>query len=308
MSLEEEIKQKAFSLGFDLVGLTSADDIDSLQIQKFKDWLSVGCNGLMDFLAANVEQRFRPVSILPDAKSVICVALNYKLPQPSAAKGLLQIASYALYPDYHKFIKTKLAELAAFLKSKDKKLKFKTTVDSSSIAEKALALRAGLGFIGKNRLLTNPKLGSFLLLGELITNLPLKPDKPLGGFSCGDCRKCIDACPTAALTAEGFDARRCISYLTIEHKGRISSELKSKMNSHLFGCEKCLLVCPYNEKSPLCEKQKFGFTARRFKLTLDIVLGWSKSDFENFAANSPMKRTGLRRIKRNALICKRNQD
>jgi epoxyqueuosine reductase len=219
MTIEEEIKQKAFSLGFDLVGLTSADDIDSLQIQKFKNWLDAGCNGRMDFLAANIEKRFSPVSILPDAKSVICVALNYKLPQ-HPEKDYLKIASYALYPDYHKFIKEKLFILADFLKSKNENSKLKICVDSSPIAEKALALRAGLGFIGKNRLLINPKFGSFLLLGEIITNLPLKPDNSFNGFSCGDCRKCIEACPTAALSVDGFDARRCISYLTIEHKGR----------------------------------------------------------------------------------------
>jgi epoxyqueuosine reductase len=307
MAIEEEIRQKAFSLGFDLAVVTCADDIDLLQIKKFKDWLNANCNGRMNYLAANVEQRFSPVSILPKAKSVICVALNYKLPQTNPAKGSRLIASYALYPDYHKFIKEKLFILADFLKSKNKNLKFKICVDSSPLAEKALALRAGMGFIGKNRLLTNPKFGSFLLLGEIITNLPLESDKPLEGFSCGDCRKCIEACPTAALTAEGFDARICISYLTIEHKGRISSELKSKMNSHLFGCEKCLLACPYNEKSPACEKQKYGFTARKIELKPDDVINWSKTDFVNFAADSAMKRTGLRRIKRNALVCKRNQ-
>jgi epoxyqueuosine reductase len=306
MGTEEEIKQKAFSLGFDLAGITCAKDLDSKQIEQYKNWLDAGCNGQMAYLARNVEHRFSPVSILPDAKSVICVAINYKLSQP-VSKSSLKIASYALYPDYHKFVKGKLLAVADFLKSKDKNLKFKICVDSSPIAEKALAMRAGLGFIGKNRLLINPKLGSFLLLGELITSLLLKPDSPIGGLSCGNCRKCIEACPTDALTEDGFDARRCISYLTIEHRGRISPELKDKMDSHLFGCEECLKVCPYNEKAPLCRKQKYGFAAQKVKIGIDTVLGWSKADFENFAANSPMKRTRFRRIKRNALICKRNR-
>jgi len=306
MGIEEEIKQKAFSLGFDLAGITSAKDIDSEQIKQYKNWLIAGRNGQMDYLARNVEQRFSPVSILPAAKSIICIAINYKLSQP-VSKNLLKIASYALYPDYHKFIKEKLRVLADFLKSRDKNLKFKVCVDSSPIVEKVLAVRAGLGFIGKNSLLINPELGSFLLLGELITNLSLKPDSPIGGLSCGNCRKCIDACPSGALMEGQFDARRCISYLTIEHKGRISSELKDKMDSHLFGCEQCLKVCPYNEKAPSSKKQKYGFTARGVKLEIDTVLGWSKEDFENFAANSPMKRTGLRLIKRNALICRRNR-
>ncbi len=306
MRIEEEIKQKAFSLGFDIAGITSAADIDSKQIEKYKHWLNAGFNGQMAFLARNTEQRFSPVSILPGAKSVICVAINYKLAKP-AAKGSLKIASYALYPDYHKFIKAKLSELADFLKNKDKNLKFKICADSSPIIEKVLAMRAGLGFIGKNRLLTNPQFGSFLLLGELVTNLSLKPDSPFKGLSCGSCRKCIEACPTGALSDEDFDARRCISYLTIEHKGRIPAELKIKMNSHLFGCEKCLLACPYNDKSPVCEKQKYGFAARKAELKPDDVLGWSKKDFEDFAASSAMKRTGLCRLKRNALICKKNR-
>lgn len=306
MGIEEEIKQKAFSLGFDLAGITSTKDIESKQIKQYKNWLDAGCNGQMAYLARNVEHRFSPVSILPDAKSVICVGLNYKLAQP-VSRDSLKIASYALYPDYHKFIKEKLRVLADFLKSRDKNLKFKICVDSSPIAEKALAMRAGLGFIGKNHLLINPKLGSFLLLGELITNLPLKPDSPIRGLSCGNCRKCIDACPTGALTMDCFDARRCISYLTIEHRGRIKPELKDKMDFHLFGCEECLKVCPYNKKAPLCRKQKCGFAAQRVNLEIDTVLDWSKADFENFAANSPMKRTGFRRIKRNALICKRNR-
>ncbi len=306
MAIEEEIKQKALSLGFDLVGITSADDIECGQVEKFKEWLKADCNAEMAFLEKDAEKRFSPVSILPTAKSVICVAVNYKLPQ-SAPKDSLKIASYALYPDYHIFIREKLLLIAEFLKSKYENLKFKICVDSSPLAEKALAMRAGLGFVGKNRLLTNSKFGSFLLFGELITNMPLKSDKPIERQECGNCRKCIDACPTGALTEDGFDARRCISYLTIEHKGRIGSELKDKMDSHLFGCEDCLKVCPYNEKAPLCKKQKYGFAARKVKVEIDTVLNWSKEDFENFADGSPIKRTGFRRIKRNALICKKNQ-
>ncbi len=306
MEIEEEIKQKAFSLGFDLVGITSADNIECRHVEKFKEWLEEDCNAEMAFLENDAEKRFSPVSVLPTAKSVICVAINYKLPQP-ASKDSLKIASYALYPDYHKFIKGKLCILADFMKGINKNLKFKICVDSSPLAEKALATRAGLGFVGKNRLLTNSEFGSFLLLGELITNISLRPDKPIERQECGNCRNCIDACPLGALTENGFDARRCISYLTIEHKGRISPELKDKMDSHLFGCEKCLQVCPYNEKAPLCKKQKCGFAARQVKLEIDTVLNWSKEDFENFADGSPIKRTGFRRIKRNALICKKNQ-
>jgi len=305
MGIEEEIKQKVLSLGFDLAGITSADDINSEQIENFRQWINAGCNGQMDYLSKNIGKRFSPVSVLPDAKSVICAAINYKIKQ-SAANDSLQIASYTLYPDYHKFIKEKLFAVADFLKSMDKNLKFKICVDSSAIAEKILAMRAGLGFIGKNHLLTNEKLGSFLLLGEIVTNIQLKSDRAIDSQLCGNCSKCIDACPTGALTVDGLNAARCISYLTIEHKSRIIPELKNKIGSHLFGCEECLRACPYNDKSPLCEKSQYGFTAHEVNLIADEIVGWSKKEFENFTSNSVMKRTGFRRMKRNALICKKN--
>lgn len=305
MGIEEEIKQKVVSLGFDLVGITSADDIECGHVEKFKEWLKADCNAEMAFLETDAEKRFSPVSILPAAKSIICVAINYKMPQP-ASKDYLQIASYALYPDYHKFIKKKLRILADFMKGMNKNLKFKVCVDSSPLAEKALAMRAGLGFVGKNRLLTNSKFGSFLLLGELITNMPLKSDKPIERQECGNCRKCIEICPTEALSDNGFDARRCISYLTMK-KGEIDAELKEKIGTHLFGCEECLRACPYNAQSPVCRKQQIGFTARDINIKAQDVIGWTEKDFEKFAANSAMLWFGLERIKRNALICKENQ-
>jgi epoxyqueuosine reductase len=253
------IKQEAKNLGFDLVGITSADPVDSAQIEHFKKWLAAGCHGTMSWLQNNIDKRFNPALLLDDAKSVICTALNYK-PSKISAK----IASYALYQDYHNFIKNRLFELAGFIKSRSSEdLKFKVCVDSAPLAERALAERAGLGFIGKNHILTNPQLGSFLLLGELVTNLPLETDKPLqrGGF-CKDCTRCIDACPAGVFNTF-FDARKCISYLTIEHKGRIPKELRPKINSHLFGCDECILACPYNEKTPVCTNKDFKFFADR---------------------------------------------
>lgn len=303
MGIEEDIRRTALSLGFDLVGITSADCLDGRQIEQFKEWLHAGCNGQMTYLAKNADKRFSSGSVLAGAKSVICAAINYKI-NSRTEKDSLQIASYALYPDYHKFIKEKLQELAGFLKSREENVKFKICVDSSPIAEKALAMRAGLGFIGKNRLLTNLKLGSFLLFGEIITDLQLKPDEPIKRQLCGNCKKCIETCPTGALSDNGFDARKCISYLTIEHNGEISPELKEKIGLHLFGCDECLRVCPYNEKSPLCEKQQFGFSAREIKIRPDEIIGWTEKNFENFAADSAMLRTGFDKIKRNALICR----
>jgi epoxyqueuosine reductase len=258
----------------------------------------------MTWLTKNIEKRFNPAIVLPDAKSVICTAINYKSLNQSK-----YIASYALYPDYHSFIKKRLFELANFIKGQiDKELKFKVCVDSAPIAEKAIAQRAGLGFIGKNHLLTNPKLGSFLLLGELIINLPLKADKSLPKKDfCKSCTRCIASCPTGAISKSlFFDARRCVSYLTIEYKGRIPKELKSKINSNLFGCDKCILACPYNAKTPICQNKDFKLSPDRMKTSAERILNLSQKDFDAFFADSPIKRTGLRQLKRNALICIKN--
>jgi len=302
--MEEKIKHKAKDLGFDLVGITSAQPIDSVQIEHFKKWLAEDCYGTMRWLGKNIDKRFNPALLLPNAQSVICTALNYK-----SLTSSTKIASYALYQDYHGFIKKRLFKLADFIKSQTgKKLKFKICVDSAPLAERALAARAGLGFIGRNHLLTNLQFGSFLLLGELVTNLPLKSDKPLKKTDfCKGCTHCTEVCPTGALT-EGsfFEARKCISYLTIEHKGRISKELKSKMDSYVFGCDRCILACPYNKNASVCQNRDFKFFAERLNLSPQQVLNLSQRDFDALFADSAVLRTGLRQLKRNALICVKN--
>ena len=304
MKIEDKIKQKTKSLGFDLVGITSAESVDSAHIKHFKKWLADGCYGEMAWLKQNIDKRFNPALLLPDAKSVICTALNYKPPVPP-----VKIASYALYQDYHNFIKKRLFELADYIKSEtDKELKFKICVDSAPLAERALAARAGLGFIGRNHILTNPQLGSFLLLGELITNLLLRQDEPIQKKDfCKNCTHCIDTCPTGAISKnESFDARKCISYLTIEHKGRIPNELKPKINSHLFGCDRCVLACPYNTKALVCRNKDFKFFAERLNLSPEQILNFSQKDFNALFADSPVIRSGLRQLQRNALICLKN--
>ena len=168
------------------------------------------------------------------------------------------IANFALYEDYHPFIKNLLFQLAEFIQTlADRKIKFKACVDSAPVAERALAQRSGLGFIGRNHMLINPLLGLQILLGELITDLPLTPDEPVI-HSCQSCGKCIIACPTTALTEDGqFNANRCISYLTIEHKGKIENDLRKKMDGSVFGCNKCISACPYNDSAPACKNKNF---------------------------------------------------
>jgi epoxyqueuosine reductase len=169
-----------------------------------------------------------------------------------------------------------------------------------------LAARTGLGFIGKNHLLINPALGPQILLGEIITTLKLQSDKPIRG-DCSGCNKCIQACPTGALIVDGqFDATKCINYLTIEYKGQISTELAEKIGDRLFGCEECILACPYQQNAPICKNKNFKFYADRVELDLQKILKLNEEQFEKLFADSVIKRLGLVRLQRNARICLSN--
>jgi epoxyqueuosine reductase len=314
MNNASEIKSKALQLGFDLVGITDASPISRQQVELLSDWLNRGCAGRMDFMHRNFKMRIDPSQHLPDAQSVICVALNYRparpCPPPASSKNSFGIvADYALYEDYHRFMKKKLRELAAFIGSfAGAGFKFKICVDSSPLAERALAVRAGLGFIGKNRMLINPALGPQLFLAEIITNTQLQPDKPtpISG-DCSNCNSCISACPTGALQDDGlFDAGRCINYLTIEYKGRIPSGLACKFANRLVGCDECVHACPYYQKAPPCRNSGFKFYPDRAYLDLHQLLNMSQADFDTKLITSPLKHVGLERLKRNAQICLAN--
>ena len=188
----------------------------------------------------------------------------------------------------------------------DTEPRFKICVDSAPIAEKALAARAGLGFIGKNHLLINPRLGPQLLLGEIVTDILLKPDEPIKA-GCSRCTKCIDSCPTSALRPDGFfDAGKCISYLTIEHKGNIPDELAQKIGDRLFGCDDCILACPYQHNAPVCENTEFKYFPDRAALSLSEILNMTEETFRKQFTDSPILREGLSHLKSIAKICLAN--
>ncbi len=169
-----------------------------------------------------------------------------------------------------------------------------------------MAARAGLGFIGKNHMLINPKLGTQIFLAEIITNLKLQPDEPMK-TNCSNCDECISACPTGALRADGqFDAGKCISYLTIEHRDRIPADLAEKIGARLFGCDECVLACPYQKDAPVCKNKQFKFYSDRAKLSLGEILNLSRESFETKFADSVIKRLGLDGLKRTAQICLAN--
>ena len=344
MNLADSIKQKARQLGFDLVGITDASPIDADQFKLFTDWLDSGYAGRMSYMHQNLNKRTNPAKLLKNAQSLIVVGLNYTPPRlsslrasqsdarqshlrhPAAPTG--RVANYARYEDYHPFIKKQLRKLTTFISSLvGEGLQFKICVDSAPLAERALALRAGLGFIGKNHMLINPKLGPQILLGEIITSLKLEPDKPISCHSersgpegraveesirpitanCSDCNKCLTACPTGALRADSqFDANKCISYLTIEYKDRIPPDLAEKIGDRLFGCDECVLACPYQTDVPTCSNADFTFYPNRAFLNLKEILKMTEYQFKTRFFNSPLARTGLQKLRATAELCLRN--
>lgn len=312
MSLSQEIKCKTVELGFDLAGVTDAAPIGARQADIFAEWLKSGFAGQMDYMHRNLDKRLAPAGLLKNAKSIIVVGLNYTL--PACASELLdtsgqagRVARYAQYQDYHLFIRERLRRLVGFIASlTGGSFGFKICVDSVPLAERTLAARAGLGFIGKNHMLINPELGCEIFLGEIITDLELSSDRPMAR-QCGDCTKCLDACPTGALRTDGqFDAGRCINYLTIEHRGSIAPELAGKMGNRLFGCDECVLACPYQNAAPVCKNKQFKFYPDRAKLDLQEVSNLNEKSFETRFADSPIARAGLDGLKRNAAICLAN--
>ena len=312
MEQAQEIKAKAFELGFDLVGTADAGPIDNKQFKVLTDWVALGYAGRMNYMRENLDKRTNPAKLLENAQSVICFGLNYTPPkgqeQLPVSTGLMgRVANYAQYEDYHFFIKKQLHKLMDFIRSiAGPDHKFKICVDSVPLAERGLAVRAGLGFIGKNHMLINPKLGPQIFLGEIITSMKLPADEPIAD-SCRNCNKCIEACPTGALRSDGqFDANKCISYLTIEYKGQILPDLAEKIEDRLFGCDECVMACPYQKDAPECRNKQFKFYSDRAKLDLHRILNLTEADFDTKFADSPIKRLGLYGLKRNAQTCLKN--
>ena len=314
MALTEQIKQKALEIGFDLVGITDASPVHNEQVNRLLGWLNAGHAGQMTWMHNHLEKRTNPAKLLANAKSVIVVGLNYKprtadrgQKTENAGHRVGRVAAFAQYEDYHRFIKKLLRKLVDFIiTTTGSCLQFQICVDSSPLLERALAVRAGLGIIGKNRMLVNPRLGPQIFLGEILTNLELVPDKPLTE-SCHDCGRCVSVCPTGALKPDGcFDATKCISYLTIESKTEIPAEFAPKIGNHLFGCCDCVLACPYQQKAPPCANKEFVFHPGRAELDLNEILTLTEDQFHSRFADSLILRAGPAHLKQIAKVCLEN--
>lgn len=249
-TLAERIKAQGLALGFDLVGISSVQE--PLHGAAFAEWLRRELHGEMAYMARTAEQRLHPGQLVPWARSVVSVALSYNTPfARDAGDGALRgwISRYAWGDDYHDVMQAKLGQLSAFVRAEaGEDVEGRVFVDAGPVLDRESASRAGIGWFGKNTNLLSTKVGSFFVLGELFLSLALEADRPVRD-RCGQCRLCLVACPTSAFVGPYvLDARKCISYLTIELKGPIPRELRPMMGAHIFGCDICQDVCPYNTK------------------------------------------------------------
>ncbi|GAB4334756.1 MAG: tRNA epoxyqueuosine(34) reductase QueG [Calditrichia bacterium] len=306
--LKEKIISKTLELGFEAAGITDAaplrEDGENLQAM-----VEAGYYGEMHWLAETAVKRSNPAAFFPQAKSVLIAAHGYfRKDEPlQYPPDCGQIALYARGRDYHKVLRNKLKKVLEFIKDLNPAAEGRIFVDSFPIMEKPLAVKAGLGWIGKNTCFIIKKKGSWYHLGGILLNLPLKPDEPLTEDFCGSCHRCMDACPTGALLSAGeMDARRCISYLTIEHHGEITTELVDKMGNLIFGCDICQIVCPWNRKSTDCAEPDLRGRFSTAELKLERLSQLTREEFEQRFAGTPLRRAGYESFTRNLRIAIKN--
>ncbi|MGH6768718.1 MAG: tRNA epoxyqueuosine(34) reductase QueG [Xanthobacteraceae bacterium] len=303
-ALKTALVEAAFAQGFDAVGVTRPDSIPQA-LERLQRFLADGAHGDMDWMETTAARRGDPRALWPDVRSVIMLGVNYGPDHdPLAILGQRDrgaISVYAQGSDYHDVIKARLKSLARWLTTQAGG-DVRVFVDTAAVMEKPLAEQAGLGWQGKHTNLVSRQYGSWLFLGAIFTTLDLPPDEPESDH-CGTCRACLDVCPTAAFPApHRLDARRCISYLTIEHKGPIPRDLRPLMGNRIYGCDDCLAVCPWNKYAQAGREAKL--TAREALRTprLAALARLDDPAFRALFAKSPVKRTGRDRFVRNVLI------
>jgi epoxyqueuosine reductase len=253
----ELIRREALRLGFGFIGFARAQKLDE-EAAKLEKWLNANAHGKMAYMANHFDMRVDPTLLVPGAKTVICLTFNYFNPEKQQDSDAPKIASYAYGQDYHFVVKDRLKSLLDYIRDEIGEVDGRCFVDSAPVMEREWAKRSGIGWNGRNTLTIHPKAGSFFFLAEIICDLPLLYDDPIRDH-CGTCRKCIDACPTEAISPDGYflDASKCISYLTIELREEIPSSFRGKTENWMFGCDVCQDVCPWNRFSRRHETPEF---------------------------------------------------
>lgn len=306
-ALKEKIRDWGGELGFAAVGFADTD-LGTAEAGLF-DWLAADYHGEMDYMAAHGAKRARPAELVPGTQAIITCRMDYLPAMRRSANADFSddfshaiISRYAQGRDYHKLMRNRLQKLADRMTGEIGAFNYRVFTDSAPVMEVELAKNAGLGWRGKHTLLLTREAGSWFFLGEIFVDLPIPPDAPVSGH-CGDCTACLDACPTGAFTAPyQLDARRCISYLTIELKGSIPEGLRPLIGNRIYGCDICQDVCPWNRFAPTTREADFAPRHGLDSATLIELFAWSETDFNDRLAGSPIRRIGHERWLRNIAI------
>ena len=299
------VRAYAGELGFDLCGVAAAGSIDPEN--RLEAWLDAGCHAGMDWLERSKSVRQDIQAFLPGANSVVVTARNYRTDGIESGPGTGRISRYAWGRDYHRVLAKPLKALSAFLDTLVPGGQSRWCVDSGPVLERAWAARAGLGWTGRHSLLIHPVLGSWVFLSVVATTVELAPDAPIAGH-CGSCRKCVEACPTGAIVTEGVvDARRCISYHTIENRGAIPGDVAAAMGDWVFGCDVCQDVCPWNRRTPETNEKDFAARPGVANPPLDELRAMDEPAFHARFEGTPVRRAKWEGMRRNADIAARNQ-
>jgi len=305
-ALARDIKHRGAALGFQQVGITDTDL--STYRDKVRAWLDAGRHGTMGYMARNVDKRLDPALLEPGTCRVIAARMDY-LPDGAEPVKILDdperayVSRYALGRDYHKVVRRRLARLARQIDAAARDTGHRAFTDSAPVLEKALAEKAGLGWIGKHTLVLNRHAGSWFFLGEIYTSLPLPVDPPATEDLCGSCKACMTVCPTNAIVGpRELDARRCISYLTIEHRGSIPEELRPLIGNRVFGCDDCQLYCPWNRYASLTREGDFTPRHDLDQACLLELFAWSEAEFLAYTEGSAIRRASYEQWQRNLAV------
>jgi len=301
--LTAAVKSLAAECGFARVGIAPAGPIADGQL--LRQWLNAGYQAGMDYMAANLKQRLCPAELVPGAKSVICLAASYapaEQDQDTETPAAAFVARYACGRDYHKVLKKRAQMLCDRIREAAPQFEGRAFVDTAPVAERSLAVTAGLGWPGRNGVVVAPGLGSYVLLAEIICNLPLRADRRLAD-GCGECSACVSACPTGAITGYGLvDANLCLSYHLIENRGGIPAELWPRVGNRVFGCDSCQLACPHNRATAGTGDPELLPPAETPTWTLEQILRWRQEDWHEATQGSARRRATLFMWRRNAVL------
>lgn len=297
-SISQQIKDYALSIGFDACGICEAEEIEVIESNHYQEWIDRGYHADMEYMARNIDKRSDPTLLVDNAKSIISLALNY-YPHEKQSEAVPQFAYYAYGKDYHDVMKAKLQQLFGYIQTLIPNIGGRVFCDTAPVLERYWAAKAGLGFIGKNTLLIIPKRGSYFFLGEVIIDAELSYDKPLS-LSCGKCTRCLQACPTGAIEQPHLlNAKKCISYQTIENKGEIDPTIVPLLNNRMYGCDICQQICPWNRYARPHTTEEFTPKEEFLSMDHESIANMLVEDYQRIFKGSAVKRAKYSGVMRN---------